>query len=237
MRILLVCDHQPLCQALRPCLEREGHVVSLATNAREATVQIQRGTCDVILLALLFALETGLALLRHWRQQGLGMHLLMILYGNKPRDRVRCLELGADGYLTLPLHIEELLARLSYLTRRREARDPLLRIYDLEINQNDGSVRRRGQPIHLTPREFALLQLLALNRGRVVSRAMIWDHLYGQDDTNNSNVIDVYIRYLRLKIDKGFDPPLILTRWGKGYLMRGEQAWVGEAVGAVQRPA
>ena len=99
-----------------------------------------------------------------------------------------------------------------------------MRVHDLEIDTASRTVKRAGQVIHLTPREYALLQFLAFHRGRVVSRTMIWEHLYDEHDENTSNVVYVYIRYLRNKIDKGFEPPLILTRWGEGYLLRGEES-------------
>src|SRR5207249_8618334 len=117
-----------------------------------------------------------------------------------------------------PFQLEELLARLRALVRRgHQVKDPVLRCHDLEINTADRSVRRAGRPIYLTPREYALLQYLAFHRGRVVSRTMIWEHLYNEEDESTSNVVDVYVRYLRAKIDKGFDPPLLLTRRGEGY--------------------
>jgi DNA-binding response OmpR family regulator len=98
----------------------------------------------------------------------------------------------------------------------------VLRVHDLEIDTAARTVKRGGKGIHLTPREFALLEFLAFHRGKVVSRSMIWEHLYDEQDENTSNVVDVYIRYLRNKIDKGFELSLILTRWGEGYLLRGE---------------
>jgi DNA-binding response OmpR family regulator len=115
------------------------------------------------------------------------------------------------------------LARLRALLRREhQVKDPVMRIHDLEIDTAARSARRGGRAIHLTPREFALLQFLAFHRGKVVTRSMIWDHLYDETDETTSNVVDVYIRYLRNKIDKDFHLPLILTRWGEGYMMRGE---------------
>jgi DNA-binding response OmpR family regulator len=110
----------------------------------------------------------------------------------------------------------------ALVRRSHQVKDPVLRIEDLEIDTSAKTVKRSGQTIHLTPREFALLQFLAFHRGKVVTRTMIWEHLYDEYDENTSNVVDVYIRYLRTKVDKGFERPLILTRWGEGYLLRGE---------------
>jgi DNA-binding response OmpR family regulator len=163
-----------------------------------------------------------LTLLKEWRQHGINIHILVLTAKDAVDDKVTGLDLGADDYLTKPFQLEELMARLRALLRRsHQVKDPLLRVFDLEIDTAARTVKRAGQVIHLTPREFALLQFLAFHRGKVVTRTMIWEHLYDEYDENTSNVVDVYIRYLRTKIDKGFDPPLILTRWGEGYMLRG----------------
>jgi DNA-binding response OmpR family regulator len=149
--------------------------------------------------------------------------VLVLTARNSIDDKVKGLDSGADDYLSKPFRLEELLARIRALIRRgHQAKDPILRVHDLEIDTAARTVKRAGKEIHLTPREYALLQFLAYHRGKVVTRSMIWEHLYDEHDENTSNVVDVYIRYLRNKIDKGFDVPLILTRWGEGYMMKGE---------------
>ena len=224
MRVLLVEDHKPLLRALRQGLEEEGFAVDVAADGEEGDFKARTSEYDVIILDLMLPKEDGLSLLRRWRTDGLTTHVLVLTARSSIEDKVRGLDLGADDYLTKPFQLEELLARLRALVRRGyQVKDPLLRIYDLEIDTAGHTVKRAGQAIHLTPREYALLQFLAYHRGQVVSRSMIWEHLYDEDDENQSNVVDVYIRYLRNKIDKGFDPPLILTRWGEGYLLRGDE--------------
>ena len=223
MRVLLVEDHQPLIRVLKQGLEEEGFAVDAACDGQEADYKATTAEYDVIILDLMLPKEDGLSLLKRWRKNGLKTHVLVLTAKSSIEDKVKGLDTGADDYLTKPFELEELLARLRALVRRgHQVKDPVLRIHDLEIDTAAHTVRRAGQDIHLTPREYALLEFLAFHRGEVVSRTMIWEHLYNEDDENTSNVVDVYIRYLRNKIDKGFDPPLILTRWGEGYQLRGE---------------
>ena len=167
--------------------------------------------------------EDGLSLLQRWRKDNLNAQVLVLTARGSMEDKVKGLDLGADDYMTKPFELEELLARLRALIRRgHQVKSPLLRVHDLEIDTASRTVKRAGRSIHLTPREYALLEFLAFHRGKVTTRSMIWEHLYDDQDENTSNVVDVYIRYLRNKIDKGFDPPLILTRWGEGYMLRGD---------------
>jgi DNA-binding response OmpR family regulator len=225
VRVLLVEDHRPLVRALQQGLEEEGFAVDCAFDGEEADFKARTAEYDVIVLDLMLPKIDGLTLLQKWRRSGLTMHVLVLTARGDLDDKVRGLNLGADDYLTKPFQLEELLARIRALLRRRhQVKDPILRVADLEIDTGAHSVRRAGQDIHLTPREYALLEFLAFHRGKVVTRTKIWEHLYDENDENTSNVVDVYIRYLRNKIDKGFDPPLILTRWGEGYMLRGEEA-------------
>ena len=223
MRLLLIEDHRPLVRALRRGLEEEGFAVDIAADGEEGDFKARTAEYDVIVLDVMLPKEDGLSLLKRWRKDGMKTHVLMLTARGGIDDKVRGLDLGADDYLTKPFELEELSARLRALIRRgHEVKDPVLRVNDLEIDTASRRVRRGGRDIHLTPREYALLEFLAYHRGKVVTRSMVWAHLYDEQDENTSNVVDVYIRYLRNKIDKGFEPPLILTRWGEGYLLRGD---------------
>jgi DNA-binding response OmpR family regulator len=222
VRVLLIEDHKPLVRALKQGLEEEGLAVDVAFDGEEGAYKAETADYDVIVLDLMLPKEDGLSLLQRWRRAGLNTHVLVLTARSSIEDKVHGLDLGADDYLTKPFQLEELLARLRALVRRQhQVKDPMVRVHDLVIDTASRTVKRGGESIHLTPREYALLEFLAFHRGKVVTRSMIWEHLYDEQDENTSNVVDVYIRYLRNKIDKGFDPPLILTRWGEGYMLRG----------------
>ncbi len=225
MRVLLVEDHKPLRRALKQGLEEEGFAVDAAADGEEGDFKARTADYDVIILDLMLPKIDGLTLLQKWRHEGMKTHVLVLTARGGIEDKVKGLDLGADDYLTKPFELEELIARLRALIRRNhQVKDPVVRIHDLEIDTAARAVRRGGRTIHLTPREFALLEFLAFHRGKVVTRSMIWEHLYDERDENTSNVVDVYIRYLRNKIDRNSDNPLILTRWGQGYLFRAQGA-------------
>lgn len=223
MRVLLVEDNQAYLKPVRQGLEEEGFAVDVATDGEEADVKCRSTSYDVIVLDIMLPKVDGLTLLKRWREAGINTHVLMLTARGTTSDKVGGLDTGADDYLVKGTDMEELFARIRALVRRgHQQKDPVLRCYDLEIDTAARTVRRAGQVVHLTPREYALLEFLAFHRGKVVTRSMIWEHLYDEYDENTSNVVDVYIRYLRNKVDKGFDPPLILTRWGEGYMLRAE---------------
>jgi len=220
----LVEDHKPLARSLRRGLEEEGYAVDLADDGEVADYKARATIYDVIILDIMLPKVDGLTLLKKWREAGNKTHVIMLTAKDSTPDKVAGLDTGADDYMTKPFQLEEMLARLRALLRRQhQVKDPIIRVHDLEIDTAARLVKRGGTAIHLTPREFGLLQLLALHAGKVVTRTMIWNHLYDEFDENTSNVVDVYIRYLRTKIDKGYDNPLIQTRWGEGYMLRGTE--------------
>ena len=221
--MLLVEDQAALLKALRQGLEEEGFAVDTAPDGEEADVKARTTPYDVIVLDIMLPKVDGLTLLKKWRGAGISTHVLMLTARGTLSDKVAGLDVGADDYLTKPFELDELLARIRALIRRgHQSKNPLIRVFDLTLDTAARQAERGGQKIHLTPREYALLEFLAFHRGKVVTRTMIWEHLYDEYDENTSNVVDVYIRYLRNKIDKGFDPQLILTKWGEGYMLRGD---------------
>src|SRR4051812_3056088 len=162
MRLLLIEDHKPLVRALKQGLEEEGFAVDVALDGEEGGYKAQSANYDVIILDIMLPKEDGLSLLQKWRKAGLNTHVLLLTARGSIEDKVRGLDLGADDYLTKPFQLGELLARLRALVRRgHQVKDPVLRICDLEIDTAARTVKRAGQLIHLTPREFALLQFLA----------------------------------------------------------------------------
>jgi DNA-binding response OmpR family regulator len=224
VRILLVEDNKHLARALRQGLEEEGFAVDAAEDGDEADHKARATNYDAVVLDLMLPKKDGLTLLKGWRGSGMKTHVIVLTARGALEDKVKGLDTGADDYLTKPFELEELLARLRALIRRgHQVKDPVLKVHDLSIDTASRTVKRAGKAIHLTPKEYALLQFLAFHAGKVVSRSMIWEHLWDEHDESVSNVVDVYIRYLRNKIDKDFSPPLILTRWGEGYMLRGEE--------------
>ncbi|MFL5330177.1 MAG: response regulator transcription factor [Gemmataceae bacterium] len=223
MRVLVVEDNKTLARALRQGLEEEGYAVDCAYDGEEAEFKARGTDYDVIILDLMLPKIDGLTLLQRWRAGSRPFSVLILTARDSLDEKVKGLDLGADDYLTKPFELDELLARVRAMVRRKHAvKDPILRAHDLEIDTAARTVRRGGKVIYLTPREYGLLEFLAFHRGKVVTRSMIWEHLYDEHDESTSNVVDVYIRYLRNKIDKGFERSLILTRWGEGYMLRGE---------------
>ena len=223
MSILLVEENRKLADAMRRELEAAGLAVDVVADGGEADGRAIAPECDLILLGTPAGGGDALALLRGWRAHGLRGHVLVLSARAGYEAAVRALNAGADDCLPRPFAMRELVARARALLRRRyRTENPFLRVRDLVIDVPGRTVKRAGKLIRLTAKEFALLEFLARHRGRVVTREMLWGHLYDERDECTSNILEVFVRQLRIKIDRGFDVPLILTRWGEGYLLRGE---------------
>lgn len=220
MRILVAEDHPNLSTSIVSGLTEEGFAVDLAQTGEDTLHFAMHSDYDCILLDLMLPGVDGWSILESMRKAGRQSPVLCLTARDGVDDRVRGLNLGADDYLVKPFAWPELLARISALIRRGHGqRSPKLVIDDLEINTARKDVTRGGRLIVLTAREYALLEYLGYRKDQLVTRQEIWDHLYDDKDENTSNVVDVYIGYLRNKIDKGFNRKLIHTRRGQGYVL------------------
>ncbi len=222
MRVLFVEDYGPLRTSVSQGLREAGFAVDVSADGEEGLWYAESNDYDAIVLDVMLPKLDGLAILSRLRQAGRTTPVLLLTARDTVADRVRGLDLGADDYLVKPFAFEELIARVRALVRRRyDAKDPVLRVGDLEIDTTKKAVRRAGEPIELTAREYGLLEFLTLRAGEVVSRTDIWEHLYEFDASAESNVVDVYIGYLRKKLERPGLPRLIHTRRGQGYTLGG----------------
>lgn len=220
MRVLVVEDYQVIRDGLVEGLEREGFAVDATGDGHEGKWFAENNDYDLILLDLMLPSCDGLEILRSLRSAGKSAPVLLLTARDDVADRVRGLDLGADDYLVKPFALAELMARVRALIRRRYgARNPLLTIDDLVIDTSARTVQRAQQIIALTQREYALLELLALKAGQVVSRSEIWEHLYSFADDSSSNVVEATVLRLRRKICPEGTRPLLHTRRGFGYLL------------------
>jgi DNA-binding response OmpR family regulator len=223
MRVLVAEDQSSMLCALQRCLKEQGFWVDVASDETEVADKVRSVRYDLIVLSLALGGDGGLRLLRTWRQAGVRCPVLALASAAGPDERARCLDLEADECLCRPFKLEEFRAQAAALVRRvYGVTTSLVRVRDLEIDTTTQTVRRSGRMVHLTRSEYTLLQLLAFHRGEVVSKSVMWEHLYGEHRETHSNVVNAFIRSLRRKIDEGADVPLILTRYGRGFLLRGE---------------
>ena len=221
MYVLVVEDERRLAQVIRRVLEEEGHTVDLAYDGEEGLGMAMEGSHDVVVLDILLPEIDGIAVCQALRKNRVDTPVLLLTALDDVQDRVRGLDAGADDYLPKPFAFQELLARLRALSRRRvQAREPeRLQTADLMLDLNRRKAERAGGVIELSPKEFALLEFLMRNEGRVITRTQILDHLWGYEHTPDSNLVDVYVSYLRRKVDKGHPNKLIGTVRGVGYFL------------------
>ncbi len=222
MRILLVEDERDLAAIVKQGLEEDGYTVEVAHDGEEGLYMAENYPADVIVLDIMLPVIDGLTLLGKLRKKGVATPVLLLTARDTVLDKIKGLDTGADDYLTKPFDFGELLARVRSLIRRKSViKETLIRIDDLEINTASHEVKRGDKVINLSSREYALLEYMAYNREKVVSRTDITEHIYHEETDMDSNVVDVYINYLRNKIDKDFKNKLIHTIRGAGYMLKG----------------
>jgi DNA-binding response OmpR family regulator len=221
MRILLVEDNRRLSDSLRLSLIDDGYAVDTAYDGQEGEEFAELTPYDLIILDVMLPLRSGIEVCQSLRSKHIKTPILMLTARDALEDRVLGLDSGADDYLVKPFEMDELRARLRALLRREsDDKSGLLIIADLVLDPATHFVKRGGQPIRLTSREFALLEYMMRNPNRLITRQMAENHLWSYDATILSNVVDVYIRRLRSRIDDPFDVKLIETVRGSGYRLR-----------------
>jgi len=220
MKVLVVEDNEPLRKAITQRLRESGFAVDETGDGPEGLWLATENKYTVAILDLMLPGLDGIDLLKKMRKGNEETSVLIITARDQVGDRVAGLDAGADDYLVKPFALEELLARVRALTRRKHSvKNPVLKVGDLEIDTKRRSASRGGREIELTAREYSLLELLALRSGEVVSRAEIWEQLYDFNQDPESNVVDVFVAYLRRKIESEDKPKLIHTRRGMGYIL------------------
>ena len=220
MRILLVEDESRVAGFIAKGLREQAYAVDIAPDGERATYLAAVNQYDIVILDVMLPKKNGHAVCRELRRDGFRAPILMLTARDAIDDRVAGLDSGADDYLVKPFDFKELLARIRALLRRSGVpRAEVLHVADLALNTGSHVVTRGGRPVNLTAKEYALLEFLVLHRDRVVGREIIAQHVWDESFDPFSNVIDVYIKRLRSKLDSGAAHRLIHTRRGEGYLL------------------
>ncbi|MBZ0166466.1 MAG: response regulator transcription factor [Candidatus Omnitrophica bacterium] len=221
MRILVVEDEKKLSSFIKRGLKEQGYAIDMATDGDSGLFQAQEVPYDLIILDIMLPGKDGLYICRQLRKAKVDTPILMLTARDDVDDKVSGLDAGADDYLTKPFQFVELLARIRALLRRKNAADSTkLRVADLELDQVTHKVSRSGKNIELTSTEYALLEYLMLNANQVVTRTMISEHVWNDDFDSFSNVINVYVNYVRKKVDTGYAKKLIHSIRGTGYVLK-----------------
>ncbi|MDB6046441.1 MAG: two component transcriptional regulator, winged helix family [Gammaproteobacteria bacterium] len=220
MRMLLVEDEKKLCDLIARALKAERYALDIASDGQTGWELAEAYDYDLIILDLMLPVLSGTEVLRRIRRKSQHVPILILTARDATEEKVQHFEAGADDYLTKPFAFAELLMRVKALLRRGPvSRSSVLRVGDLEVDRLSQHVKRAGRKIELTPKEYALLEYLATNPGRVFSRTMIIEHVWDQSFEGLTNIVDVYVRHLRSKVDDPFPTKLIRTVRGVGYGM------------------
>ena len=224
MRLLVVEDEKKVSRFIKKGLEEEGYAVDAALDGEEGLYMALENIHDLIILDIQLPKMDGLQVLQEIRKQNVKTPVLLLTVRATIEDKVLGLDSGADDYLTKPFAFQELLARLRALLRRRSEAEPtVLRVADLLLDPAQRTVLRGDEKIDLSPKEFSLLDYFMRNPGRVLTRTMITEHIWDYNFDTDTNVIDVYVNYLRKKIDSDREPGLIQTVRGVGYVLRDQE--------------
>jgi DNA-binding response OmpR family regulator len=220
-RVLVVEDDRAIARLLELEFEHNGLVVRCAYDGASGLATAEEFAPSVIVLDIMLPVIDGVCVLKRLRQRGERAAVVMLTARDAVPDKVHSLKLGADDYMTKPFSTEELLARMGALLRRTEGGE-VLRVADLHVDSASREVRRGGREIELTAREYDLLEFMARNPRRVLSRGLLLSRVWGQDSGVETNVVDVYVGYLRKKLDAAGGEPLIRTVRGAGYALKGD---------------
>ena len=222
MRVLIVEDEKKTASFVRKALQAEGFAVDAATNGEDALLMIQGGPFDVVVLDVMLPGRDGLSVLRQLRQRQHPIPVLLLSARGNVEERIEGLNAGADDYLPKPFELGELVARVRALLRRSasESRGVVLKLGDLTLDTVKREVRRGAQTVELTAREYRLLEFLLRSQGRVCGRMQILEKVWDYDFDPGTNLVDVYVRRVRDKVDAPFTPKLLHTVRGVGYVMK-----------------
>jgi len=220
MRILVIEDERKIASFIKRGLREEGYIVDIALDGDEGYRLTAENEYALIILDIMLPKKDGITLCRQLRQDGIESPVLMLTAKDSVQDKVKGLDSGADDYLTKPFAFEELLARIRALLRKGVQRSARLQVGDLVLDTAAHKATRSGREIVLTMKEYALLAYLMRNAATVVTRTMIAENIWEIDFDTGTNIIDVYINYLRNKIDSGHEKKLIQTVRGRGYVIK-----------------
>lgn len=221
MRILLAEDERDMNMLITKILKKEGYSVDSCFDGEEASEYLRGADYDAAILDIMMPKKDGYKVVEELRNRGSEIPVIFLTAKDGIQDRVKGLDIGADDYLIKPFDFDELLARIRAMTRRRGSHiSSIIKIGDLEIDTAGRSVKRGSRDIELSAREFSILEYLAANKGRVLSREQIESHVWNYEYEGGTNVVDVYISYLRKKIDAAGETKLIHTVWGTGWTLK-----------------